>query len=71
MNVRDPKDFVIVVEPFKRGVKRIERVLSDHALVCNITKIKERSEGLGDVDGDIAFKSVYKDLVKFSMVRSS
>ena len=45
--------------------------MSDHALACNITKIKERSEGLGDVDGDIAFKSVYKDLVKFSMVRSS
>ena len=62
---------MIVVEPFKRGVEHIERVLSDHASACNITKIKERGEGLGDVDGDIAFESVYKDLVKFSMVRSS
>ena len=53
---------MVVVEPFKRGVKQVEGVFSEDVFTCNITEVKEGIERLGEIRGDKAFECVHKDL---------
>ena len=61
--VGDPEDLPVVVEPLERIVERVEGVLSECTLACDVTKVEECIEGLRNVGRYIAFECSDEDLV--------